>query len=102
MFIAMHFGKPFISGKILSVISLKNMFKFFTVKQIYCFSPVQRRRWQIGLMDTLVSHWSMTFNPRYGMVGLFSMPYNWIFELFGAAIETIGYFLIPFSLIMAS
>ena len=60
----------------------------------------QRRRWQIGLMDTLVSHWSMTFNPRYGMVGLFSMPYNWIFELFGAAIETIGYFLIPFSLIM--
>ncbi|MBQ2211537.1 MAG: hypothetical protein II410_01470 [Ruminococcus sp.] len=53
-------------------------------------------------MDTLVSHWSMTFNPRYGMVGLFSMPYNWIFELFGAAIETIGYFLIPFSLIMAS
>ena len=53
-------------------------------------------------MDTLVSHWSMTFNPRYGMVGLFSMPYNWIFELFGAAIETIGYFLIPFSLIMGN
>ncbi len=60
----------------------------------------QRRRWQIGLMDTLISHRAMTLNPRYGMVGLFSMPYNWIFELFGALIETIGYFLIPFSLIM--
>ncbi|MCR5652495.1 MAG: glycosyltransferase family 2 protein [Ruminococcus sp.] len=60
----------------------------------------QRRRWQIGLMDTLISHRGMTFNPRYGMVGLFSVPYNWIFELFGALIETIGYFLIPFSLIM--
>ncbi len=60
----------------------------------------QRRRWQIGLMDTLISHRAMTFNPRYGMVGLFSMPYNWIFELLGALIETIGYFLIPFSLIM--
>ena len=34
------------------------------------------------------------------MVGLLSMPYNWIFELFGAVIETIGYFLVPFSLIM--
>ncbi len=60
----------------------------------------QRRRWQIGLMDTLISHRAMTFNPYYGMVGMFSMPYNWIFELFGALIETIGYFLIPFSLIM--
>lgn len=60
----------------------------------------QRRRWQIGLMDTLISHRAMTLNPRYGMVGLFSMPYNWIFELFGALVETIGYFLIPFSLIM--
>lgn len=60
----------------------------------------QRRRWQIGLMDTLISHRAMTFNPRYGMVGMFSVPYNWIFELFGAVIETIGYFLIPFSLIM--
>jgi cellulose synthase/poly-beta-1,6-N-acetylglucosamine synthase-like glycosyltransferase len=60
----------------------------------------QRRRWQIGLMDTLISHRAMTLNPRYGMVGLFSMPYNWIFELFGAVIETLGYFLIPFSLLM--
>ena len=60
----------------------------------------QRRRWQIGLMDTLISHAGMTFNPFYGFVGLFSMPYNWIFELFGAMVETIGYFLIPFTLIM--
>ncbi len=60
----------------------------------------QRRRWQIGLMDTLISHAGMTLNPRYGFVGLLSVPYNWIFELFGALIETIGYFLIPFTLIM--
>ena len=60
----------------------------------------QRRRWQIGLMDTLISHAGMTLNPRYGFVGLLSVPYNWIFELFGALVETIGYFLIPFMLIM--
>ena len=60
----------------------------------------QRRRWQIGLMDTLISHIGMTFNPFYGVVGLFSVPYNWIFELLGAVVEVIGYFLIPFTLIM--
>ena len=60
----------------------------------------QRRRWQIGLMDTLITHRGMTLNPRYGFVGLLSVPYNWIFELFGALIEAIGYILIPFTLIM--
>ena len=60
----------------------------------------QRRRWQIGLLDTLISHAGMTFNPRYGFVGLLSVPYNWIFELLGAVVEVIGYFLIPFMLIM--
>ncbi len=60
----------------------------------------QRRRWQVGLFDTLLSHFSMTFNPIYGIVGLVSIPYNWIYELFGAMIEFLGYFIIPFSLLM--
>ncbi len=60
----------------------------------------QRRRWQIGLLDTLVSHKNLLFNPRYGTVGLVAVPYFWIFELLGALIEVIGYFIIPFSLIM--
>ncbi|MBR6918650.1 MAG: glycosyltransferase family 2 protein [Clostridia bacterium] len=60
----------------------------------------QRRRWQIGLFDSLLTHRKMFLNPRYGFVGLASIPYNWIFELFGAPIETIGYLLIPFSLLM--
>lgn len=58
----------------------------------------QRRRWQIGLLDTLLAHKTMFFNPRYGTVGLLAIPYNWIFELLGAAVETIGYFLLPFTL----
>ena len=60
----------------------------------------QRRRWQIGLMDSLITHFGMTLNPRYGAVGLLSIPYNWIFEFFGAIVEVLGYFIIPFSLIM--
>lgn len=60
----------------------------------------QRRRWQIGLFDTLLSHKSLFLNPLYGMVGLVAIPYNWIFELLGAVVEVLGYFLIPFSLVM--
>ena len=60
----------------------------------------QRRRWQIGLFDTLLSHKSMFLNPRYGAVGLLAIPYHWIFELFGAVVEVLGYFIIPFSLVM--
>jgi cellulose synthase/poly-beta-1,6-N-acetylglucosamine synthase-like glycosyltransferase len=55
----------------------------------------QRRRWQIGLMDSLLHHKSMVLNPKYGSVGLLSLPYAWIFEFFGALVEGFGYFVIP-------
>jgi glycosyltransferase, family 2 len=60
----------------------------------------QRRRWQIGLFDTLKSHIGMTLNPRYRTVGLLSIPYSWLFEFLGTAVETLGYFIIPFSFLM--
>lgn len=60
----------------------------------------QRRRWQIGLLDTLLAHRGLFFNPHYGSVGLAAIPYNWVFELFGAVVEALGYFIIPFSLLM--
>ena len=60
----------------------------------------QRRRWQVGLFDSLISHIRMLFNPRYGTVGLLSMPYNFMFELLGVVVEALGYLIIPFSVIM--
>lgn len=60
----------------------------------------QRRRWQVGLFDTLIHHAGMTFNPRYGSIGMLSFPYNWLFELLGAVVEFLGYFIIPFSLLL--
>lgn len=57
----------------------------------------QRRRWQIGLMDTLLHYKRMIFNPRYGITGMISVPYNWLFELFGPALEVAGYIIIPLS-----
>ena len=60
----------------------------------------QRRRWQVGLVDTLFSYFHMTFNFRYKVAGLLAVPYNWLFEFLGAIVEVLGYFIIPFSLIM--
>ncbi len=60
----------------------------------------QRRRWQIGMMDSLIRHKKMIFNPKYGCTGMFSIPYNWLFELLGAPIEAFGYIIIPLSLFL--
>lgn len=57
----------------------------------------QRRRWQVGLMDSLLRHKSMIFNPRYGMIGIFAAPYFLIFEMLGPFVEITGYILIPVS-----
>ena len=51
----------------------------------------QRDRWHRGLIDTLVRHRRMLFNPRYGTVGLIAMPYFFVFELLGPVIELVGY-----------
>lgn len=61
---------------------------------------MQRRRWQIGLIDSLFRHKNLLFNPKYGLVGLFAIPYFWIFEMFGPIIEMLGYILIPISYIL--
>jgi cellulose synthase/poly-beta-1,6-N-acetylglucosamine synthase-like glycosyltransferase len=51
----------------------------------------QRNRWQRGTMQVLNCHRRMIGNPRYGIVGLFAMPYYLIFEALGPVIEMAGY-----------
>jgi len=51
----------------------------------------QRDRWHRGLIDTLMRHRRMLFNPRYGTVGLIGMPYFFLFEFLGPVIELLGY-----------
>lgn len=51
----------------------------------------QRDRWHRGLTEILVKHRSLLFNPRYGRIGLFGMPYYLMVEWLGPIIETIGY-----------
>jgi cellulose synthase/poly-beta-1,6-N-acetylglucosamine synthase-like glycosyltransferase len=51
----------------------------------------QRNRWQRGLLDSLWLHRSMWFNPRFGRIGWFSMPYYLLFEAMAALVEVGGY-----------
>lgn len=51
----------------------------------------QRRRWQKGLIDSLRYNKEMLFNPRYGTIGIFAMPYYLVFELLGPVVELFGY-----------
>lgn len=60
----------------------------------------QRDRWHRGLMDTLVRHRKMLFNPSYGTVGLLAMPYFFLFEFLGAVIELVGYVALAVGLLL--
>jgi cellulose synthase/poly-beta-1,6-N-acetylglucosamine synthase-like glycosyltransferase len=55
----------------------------------------QRTRWQRGLIDTIWRHRAMIGRPRYGMVGLVSLPGFAIFEMLSPLVELSGYLLLP-------
>ncbi|HEY6292774.1 MAG TPA: glycosyltransferase [Terriglobia bacterium] len=55
----------------------------------------QRRRWQLGLCQTLWKNSPMIFNPAFGATGLFSLPFHAGVEGLGALVEVAGYLIIP-------
>jgi len=55
----------------------------------------QRRRWYRGMVETVVTHWRMLFNPKYGRVGKVVMPFFVAAEVLGPLIEGLGYILLP-------
>lgn len=57
----------------------------------------QRRRWHIGLIDSLSRNREMLLNPRYGVLGMLAMPYYFFFEVLGPVVEGLGLIVIPLS-----
>jgi cellulose synthase/poly-beta-1,6-N-acetylglucosamine synthase-like glycosyltransferase len=55
----------------------------------------QRTRWQRGLIDTLIRHRAMIGRPRYGSVGMISLPGFFMFEMLAPLVEMSGYLLLP-------
>lgn len=62
----------------------------------------QRRRWHRGLWEVLWKYRGMTFNPRYGRIGLVALPYYWFFELMAPIIELTGIVLVPLGLLVGA
>jgi len=50
----------------------------------------QRNRWHRGLMEALYYHRKMLFNPKYGIVGLVTLPYFLFIEALSPVITFIG------------
>jgi len=60
----------------------------------------QRNRWQRGTMQAIIRNRGMLFNPRYGMTGLFGMPFFLIFEGLAAIVEISAWILMVVCLIL--
>lgn len=60
----------------------------------------QRGRWHRGLIQTLLRYRRMLLNPRYGIAGMFAMPFYALFELTGPFIECLGYVLFTSHLVL--
>jgi cellulose synthase/poly-beta-1,6-N-acetylglucosamine synthase-like glycosyltransferase len=60
----------------------------------------QRRRWQLGLCQTLWKHSGILFHGKYGIVGLLSFPFHAYVEGLGSAVEFLGYLLVPLAFIL--
>lgn len=57
----------------------------------------QRRRWQMGLMQSLYAHKMVLFNPLYGVMGVISTLYYLMVEMLGPFIEFAGFLVICLS-----
>ncbi len=62
----------------------------------------QRRRWQVGLVQTVMKHNHMIFNHHYGTLGFLSMPFHAYVEALGCVVEAIGLVLVPFSFLVGA
>lgn len=58
----------------------------------------QRIRWQMGFLESLTENRDMFLNPRYGTVGLFSIPFHFFSEIIPPFFELMGYVVIGLGL----
>lgn len=55
----------------------------------------QRVRWQRGAIECLSRHKYMLFNPRFGRLGMVSMPLYLLVDIIGPIVELLGLLLMP-------
>jgi cellulose synthase/poly-beta-1,6-N-acetylglucosamine synthase-like glycosyltransferase len=78
----------------------KRAYKIVFVPTPVCWTEVpdswknlaaQRKRWQRGGVESMWKHRGMLFNPKFGIVGCFGMPYLLTLEILGPCVEVTGY-----------
>ncbi len=78
----------------------KKKYKIAFVHDTVCWTEIpatvkvlkrQRIRWQMGLLESLSENRNMFFNPRYGTIGLFSVPFYFFTEIVPPFFEALGY-----------
>ncbi|NLC43754.1 MAG: glycosyltransferase family 2 protein [Clostridiales bacterium] len=67
------------------------------VPESYKILRGQRRRWHIGMGQSLINYRFMFLNPKYGAVGLIAYPYFLLFEFITPIFEILGLFTISIS-----
>ena len=81
-------------------IEKKNPYRIKFISDPVCWTEVpenlrmlgrQRRRWHLGLMQSILQYRSVMFNPKYGKLGLVIFPYYFLVELLSPVVEIIGY-----------
>ncbi len=60
----------------------------------------QRRRWHLGLIQSIFQNREMLFSRRYGVIGMLVMPYYLLFEIIGPFIEILGYVVVVLSYVL--
>ncbi len=58
----------------------------------------QRVRWQMGLLESISDNIDMFLNPKYGIVGLFAIPFYFVSEVIPPFIEFATYIVVGISL----
>jgi cellulose synthase/poly-beta-1,6-N-acetylglucosamine synthase-like glycosyltransferase len=62
----------------------------------------QRIRWHRGLMTAVRDFRPMTFNPRYGKVGMLTWAAMFLFEYLAPVVELIGWVTIPLAFLLGA
>jgi cellulose synthase/poly-beta-1,6-N-acetylglucosamine synthase-like glycosyltransferase/peptidoglycan/xylan/chitin deacetylase (PgdA/CDA1 family)/spore germination protein YaaH len=59
----------------------------------------QRFRWAYGTLQCLWKHRDMTFNPRYGMLGMIALPQVWLFQILLTALAPLADLMLVWQLV---
>lgn len=87
-------------------IDRKHNYKIKFISDPVCWTEVpehlrmlgrQRRRWHLGLMQSIFQYRGMLFNPKYGKLGFVVMPYYLLIELLSPVVEVLGYIVVILS-----